>query len=171
MFFIYLPHLLEEHYTLSSHDIRLFFFLGLITFIVFCLVFGKLLKNYDIRTFFIGTILTFPLMVYFLILQINLIGGRPSLFLLFACYEIYMAAIFTSGLSLLSQLFPLHLRNTSISWCYNLSFSIFSFMPAIVTYIIAETKRAEIISLLFFVLSLILIVALFSKNLNFIKRT
>lgn len=169
MFFIYLPHLLEEYYTLNSQDIRLFFFIGLVTFIIFCIVFGKVLKNSHLRMFFMGTTLTFPIMVYFLIFQINLIGGKSSLFLLFAFYEMYMAALFTSGLSLLSQLFPLHIRNTCISWCYNFSFSVFSFMPAIVTYFTTKTQKAENISLLFFVLSIALASSFFSKNLFFYK--
>lgn len=170
MFFIYLPHLLEEYYTLKPQTIRLYFFIGLIAFMIFCLVFGKLLKESNIIRFFIGTILTFPIIVYFLIFQINFMGGESSLLLLFVLYEIYMAALFTSGLSILSQLFPTQIRNTCISWCYNFSFSVFSFMPAIVTFFITKTHRAEYITLLFFALSIILTSSFLSKKLFFYKN-
>lgn len=169
MFFIYLPHFLEEYYTLSSQDIRLFFFVGLITFIVFCLILGNILQFFNVKTFFIVTTLTFPAIIYLLIYQLNLIGGTISLFLLFVFYEIYMAAFFIAGLSLLSQLFPIHIRNTCISWCYNFSFSIFSLVPTIITYSIQETKRVDSISIFFFVLSIISVMSFFLKRFNFYK--
>lgn len=166
MFFIYLPHFLEEYYILSSHDIRLFFFIGLAAFLISCLFFGSALHYFNIKLFFVLTALTFPIFVYLLIYQLTLIGGSISLFLLFVIYEIYMAAFFTSGLTLLSQLFPMHLRNTCISWCYNFSFSIFSLVPAIITFLIQNTKPANSISLFFFALCFVFLPTFYLKKSN-----
>jgi len=153
IFLFYLPHYLELHFVFDTTEIKLYSFIGMLTFAVFSILFGSFLERINFQKFFIKVAAAFPILIYLLILEAKLIGGSLSLFIFFFFYEICMAALFISGLRILSQLFSHSHRTTSISLCYNLSFSIFSLSPIFINYLILITNMVESACIFFLILS------------------
>ncbi len=140
---IYLPHILIENALFKPKVANLGLFTGLITYSVASILFGRLVKENNAKIFFIVSSLLFPIFFYFIIVSVKSIENEWIVYVLFSGFEIFMAALFVSGFRMLSYFFKAVYRNTSISFCYNIAFAVFSFSPAFLTYLISRTQRIE----------------------------
>lgn len=169
IFNIYMPMYFSKYFQYNLETIYFFSIIGGIAAIILAPILGY-------GSDFIGSIRS--LIIHVIILSISsffLFHLLDTNNLIFAGTLIIMSQIisysyYTSLLVILGDLFPIHIRYTSISICYNISYCISSFIFIIIPYIIESTKnKISPYWLLLFMCTLTLITCLYYKKLKRLK--
>lgn len=164
LFNIALPTYLQQSYHYQAHIIYFNITIGLIWCVCILPFFGWLsdkIGNTAQLTWTASIIILLGLLSF----KILALNNYWALLAFIMIYQIIPAALITSSLPMLTELFPTAVRFSGVAFCYNISYSLASFVPMLITKFANLANGIYCIYLFFVFISFItLIGTLFIKR-------
>jgi len=162
VFFIYLPTYLTHYSKYEANTLYLAMTGALGFSLIIAPMLGKFADICGKKKFIAGfAIILVTSMPY---LSKNLDGSIRGLFMFVALYQLCLTAIYVSGMTLISSLFPTEYRNTGLSFCCGISYAISGVLPVIVAGFL-DSGRNGALSYFFWFVSFVIIMSIMTLGI------
>ena len=146
--FIYIPTYITRFFQYSAESVYLAITIALVFSLALAPIAGIAAKKLGKRKVIFLSAVLLAISGCFMFNLLNF--GTLSALIIFALiYEFFLTTLYVASLALLADLFSVKVRNTALSFCYNVGYAVASMSPVLVSFLIEKTGYGKSILVVF----------------------